>query len=198
MANRSYLFATDLVPTPGVWPAQGRMVGISEWNYDIPPAFRLMLTGNPRKAISSIWEVQEEIAVVGDYEAGVERLLSELGRHAGAEMEALREEARAFLMDPANRRKFLVLECGEIFEMEEGSKDEQTGRLIAEIEALRAEPATETERPRRRGVLGRLFGIERREARAMPVDWEAYGLGNWSNVLYFEPRGASGGESRGA
>src|SRR5579871_3934295 len=95
MANRGYLFATDLLPAPGVKPADGRMTGISEWNYDIPTAFRFLLTGNPRKTTSSIFDVPEQIAIVGDYSFGVERLLSELNNHSGSEVSALRDEARA-------------------------------------------------------------------------------------------------------
>lgn len=39
MANRSYLFAADAVPS-GILTAKERtIIGISEWAYDIPVAF---------------------------------------------------------------------------------------------------------------------------------------------------------------
>ncbi len=189
MANRSYLFATDLLPAPGVKPVEGRMTGISEWNYDIPTAFRLLLTGNPRKATSSIWEVPEQLAIIGDYSLGVERLLSELSNYSEAEATALHDEARAFLTDPANQRRFFVLECGEIFEMDDEPLEEQNDQLLHEIEALNTAPSPQAQIPTRVGLLGRLLG---RNAGTQRVDWNAYGLGNWSNVLYYEPWATDG------
>ena len=46
MANRSYLYASDVIPAPDVDPDRRRMTVISEWNYDIPVAFKLLLSGN--------------------------------------------------------------------------------------------------------------------------------------------------------
>jgi hypothetical protein len=192
MANRSYLFATDLMPSPCIRPADGRMIGISEWNYDIPTAFRLLLTGNPHKASSSIWDVPERIAIVGAYSSGVDRLLSELNNYSGSQVVALRDEARAFLTDPANQRKFFVLECGEIFGMNDVPLEEQSDRLLREIEALRTSPSVQPNSPARTGLAGRLFG---RAAGVPRVDWNSYGLGNWSNVLYYEPSASHDGEA---
>ena len=66
MANRSYLYSADTLPTSDV-NQKPRVVGISEWNYDIPVAFRLLLSGYPRKCRSVIWDFPDEIAIAGDY-----------------------------------------------------------------------------------------------------------------------------------
>ncbi|QEG32123.1 hypothetical protein GobsT_69740 [Gemmata obscuriglobus] len=43
MANRSYLYAADALPTSGA-EKKPRIVDIAEWKYDIPIAFRLLLS----------------------------------------------------------------------------------------------------------------------------------------------------------
>jgi hypothetical protein len=92
--------------------------------------------------------------------------LAEIG---DPEVGSMRAEAEAFLRAPGNRRKYFLLECGEIFEMEEDSMAEQNERLFDEIVELPGEM--------RSGVPG------------MSVNVDALGLGNWSNDLYFDPGG---------
>lgn len=189
MANRSYLYATDVPPSPAVKPADGRMIGISEWNYDIPPAFKLLLTGSPRKSISSIWQVPDEIAIVGDYGSGVSRLLRELDKIADPRIADLRSEAKAFLSDSKNQRSVFVLECGEIYELESKPLAEQNDRLWKEIGALSMSDSiewpVEATKPQS-GLLARVFGT-RKAGRSAEIDIDSLGLGNWSNVLYYEP-----------
>ena len=195
MDTRSYLFATDLVPGPGVSPVKGRMTGVSEWEDDVPMAFRLLLTGNPRKAASSIWDVPEPVAILGDYAEGVARLLEELGRYADPRPSALREQARAFLTNPRNERKYLVLECREVFERNPSPVAEQNERLLREIETLAAARTTSAPpiTPAKEGLISRLLGGG--GARRRPVDWDAYGLGSWSKKLYHQPWASDDGQT---
>jgi hypothetical protein len=74
MANRSYLYATNTVPGIDVIQSKRQIIGISEWNYDVPVVYKLLLSGNPRLCKSSIWDVPDLIAIVGDYSLGLERL----------------------------------------------------------------------------------------------------------------------------
>ena len=79
----------------------------------------------------------------------------------------MRSEARAFLTDPNNQRRYFVLECGEIYGMEDEPPGEQNTRLVEEIASL---------------------------ATVNTIPWptrsiDALGLGNWSNVLYYDPAG---------
>jgi hypothetical protein len=198
MANRSYLYSSNFVPSPDANEVDRRMTGIAEWNYDIPIAFKVLLSGNPRKCRSSIWEVPEEIAIVGDYDLGLARLFRFLDRIPLPEVVPLKEEARRFLTDEANKNRYFVLECGEIFEMDEVPLSEQNDRLLAEVRNI--EPLVEavlanlspsqptTAKPR--GFLSRLLGREppavAKKASAAGVD--SVGLGNWSNILYFDLR----------
>jgi hypothetical protein len=198
MANRSYLYSSNLVPSPEVGKSELRMNGISEWNYDIPLAFKILLSGKPRKCRSSIWEVPEEIAIVGDYDQGVDRLLLFLDRVPLPQMMPLKEEARRFLTDGANKSRYFVLECGEIFELDDKPLVEQNNLLLAEIHnlgpviesALADLSLTQPTGPKPAGFFSRLFGtkqpLPKKKDPAKVID--SLGLGNWSNVLYFDLR----------
>jgi hypothetical protein len=162
MANRSYLYSADALPTAGA-DKKPRVVGIAEWNYDIPLAFRLLLSAHPRKCRSVIWDFPDEIALAGDYEQGVTRLLSYLDRIEQPEIAELRDEAREFLA--ANKRRYFILECGEIFDMDSEPLAAQNDRLLSAVLEL----------------------VSDFPSLAIAEDVNSLGLGNWSNVLYFDP-----------
>ena len=67
MANRSYLYATNIVPGS---EEKDEMLGISEHPWDTPITYNLLPSGDPRTCKSSIWNQPEEIALVGDYATG--------------------------------------------------------------------------------------------------------------------------------
>jgi hypothetical protein len=198
MANRSYLYSSNFVTSPDTNEADRRMTGISEWNYDIPIAFKILLSGAPMKCRSSIWEVPEEIAIVGDYDQGLDRLLHFLDRIPLPEIIPLKEEARQFLTHDANKNRYFVLECGEIFEMDDAPPTEQNDRLLAEIRNI--EPLIESaladllpsqaSTAKASGFLSRLLDRKppapERKGSAGAV--HSLGLGNWSSILYFDLR----------
>ncbi len=186
MANRSYLYAANHIPSRNTSNADNRLVGISEWNYDVPIAFKLLLSQGTQKCTSSIWTVPEEAAIAGDYELGVARLMAYLERINDPAVLPLKEEARQFLTAPENKRRYFVLECGELFDMIDSPWDVQTDLLLNEIRRVaEAEESARVNAPLP-GFLGRLFGAKRSHA-IPPVKVESLGLGNWSNILYFDP-----------
>jgi len=71
MANRSYLYSCDITPDE---QDKTHLNGIAEWNYDIPIVFKLLLSGGPKICRSSIWSLDKKIALVGDYDEGVNKL----------------------------------------------------------------------------------------------------------------------------
>jgi hypothetical protein len=162
MANRSYLYASDLIPAAGIDLSRRRMIGISEWAYEIPWAFKQLVSVNPRRCVSSIWEGDEPIAVAGEYEPGVRRLLDFLDRLPRELVGPLADGARQFLLLAENRRQFFVLECGEIFEMEDDDLAVQADRLLKEIQQVNPPVSTSADA---------IYSL---------------GVGNWSNVLYFD------------
>lgn len=194
MANRSYLYSTNSVP-PAADKSQRSIVGISEWNYDIPLVFKLLLSANPKKCRSLIWDVPDEIAVAGDYEEGVTRLFRVLDRISIPEIVPLRDEAREFLAAERNKGQYFVLECGEIFEMIDQPLTSQNDELLSEIrnidgsaeETLAAYCKSPQTSPGK-GLLSRLL---RRTDPSSPQssrpDINSIGFGNWSNVLFYDP-----------
>ena len=103
--------------------------------------------------------------IAGDYEQGVARLLRYLDRIGHPKIAELRDEARAFLTAAENKRRYFILECGEIFQMDSEPLAAQNERLLSELLELESNapgPAT-------------------------VQDIDSLGLGNWSNILYFDP-----------
>ena len=48
MANRSYLYSCNVIPGPDAVEQGRKLVGISEYRFDIPIVFKLLLSGSPR------------------------------------------------------------------------------------------------------------------------------------------------------
>jgi hypothetical protein len=197
MANRSYLYSTNLVPGLDVNEGARRIVGIAEWNWDIPIVFKLLLSGDPKKCSSLIWGVSDEIALVGDYGVGVANMLRFLERVSHPTIATLKGEAEKFLAGENNKNRYFQLECCEIFEMGSESLAEQNDRLLAEIKdlgplmekaiaELDARMYEETHPP---GFFARLFGartpVRKHDANDLVY---ALGLGGWTNTLFFDPR----------
>lgn len=197
MANRSYLYSSNFVPSSDGSQADRRITGISEWKYDIPIAYKILVSGNPGKCRSLIWEVPDEIAIVGDYDQGVDRLLSFLDRIPLPTVVPLKEKARRFLTDEANKNRYFLLECGEIFDiMDEGSLADQNDQLLAEVRNI--EPIIErivadliaSQPGKVRDFLSRLLGrklllLEKKDFADAIC---SLGLDNWSSILYFDLR----------
>ncbi|MGE8224916.1 MAG: hypothetical protein ACN6RK_03925 [Stenotrophomonas sp.] len=107
MANRSYLYAGNGLGHDGGSPEHRRITGISEWNYDIPLIYKILMSGNPRIVQSSIWVDAGNIAITSNYDLGVARLSQFLDRITLPEALELKQEALAFLAE--NRREDFCL-----------------------------------------------------------------------------------------
>lgn len=202
MANRSYIYSTNQLPGAEPVGIRNEPIGISEWNYDIPLVFKLLVSGNVAVSKSAIWPDAGAVALVGDYDEGVARLKSFLERIRLPEAQPLVQGAIAFVEAEVNRRKYFLLEPGEILEMADEPLVEQNYRLRdsitnvdAEVESALAQltvvaPAA----PEPLGFLARLFG-RKPQVPELAVDLSAtvrsFGLGNWSNTLYYELRNSS-------
>lgn len=142
MANRTYLYATDRHPDAERSDATepGDIAGLSEAAYRIPLSYRLLLSGAPAVSRSLIWP-EDRIGLTGDFATGAQRLGRFLDRLARAapELRQACADTRAFLSAPANRRRWVVLEAGEIFDMASEPLAEQTAALLGEIQAVDAE-----------------------------------------------------------
>ena len=197
MANRSNLYSTKVIPGPNAKANGRKLVGISEWNYDIPIVFKLLLSGNPKACLSSIWNNPEEIALIGDYASGVKNLEGFLSKVALPSAQDLISEAIEFLSRSENRNQYFVLECGEIFDMEEAPLLEQNLALLEQVKNLQPEmdhalqslmpPPVVPSKPV--GFFSKLLSRAPESPKPAHDPMKpvyALGLGNWSNILYFD------------
>ena len=192
MANRSYLYSTNHLPESPEWKKVRDLHSIAEWNYDIPVAFKLLLAGNPIAVKSSIWETAEKIAIAGDFQAGL-TVLNEYLSRLPPQAEMLVTEAREFLSKVDNERNYFILECGEIFDMDEGSLEGKNLALIEEIKSISQEihalsvPSPIIPQEPKRSFLDKLLGRKHEQPKYDTLEpFYGLGLGNWSNILYFQ------------
>jgi len=178
MANRSYLYTLDAVPTKKKKPKPVR--SLSEWGWDIPMSHKILASESPKRCPSAIWP-EHEIGVVADFAGGRDRLLAFLDVVAGSKpknakafAEALAETKKT-LASKKHAGKFTLLECGEIFDMLDDDLVKSADRLVEkEIPALKKK------------VDAAIAGKEKKWASDVAKTWEKdLGL-YWADVLYFE------------
>ena len=205
MANRSHLYSSEHIPDGTRRP----LTGIAEWSWDVPLVFKILVSDSPRACRSSIWELDEDIAIVANYEGGVKKLRDFLKRIERQDAQPLLQEALDFLENPENRNTYFILEPGEIYECMDEEFHIQNANLIEEI--LRVEDTYDealkslTPRPPRKpGLLKRWWDkwmedgqnhFRRREPHPLDSVYEL-GLGNWRNTLFYDLSQPSKDESK--
>ena len=184
MANRAYLYSTNHIPGTAVSKTDPRrFVGISEWPYDIPLAYGLLLSGNPRTCRSVIWDAPEDISIIADYEPGVERLKAFMREFDVPAAQPLFDETVAFLDAAENRNSYFFLEPLEVYELMEGDipalnrglcratthLDERAAEAVEHVQHIARDPAQSDE-----DVVAAVHEL---------------GFGEWSNILYWDLSG---------
>ncbi|MGP9556777.1 DUF7822 domain-containing protein [Psychrobacter sp. AOP7-A1-24] len=109
------MYSTNTIPEANQNDSSRVLTGISEYNYDIPIVFKVLLSGNPQACLSLIWDNPEKIALIGDYASGVQNLEAFLAAITLPAAQAPITEALEFLRMPENQNQYFILECGEIF-----------------------------------------------------------------------------------
>jgi hypothetical protein len=178
MANRSYVYAVDTLPTKKKQPKPIR--SLSEFGWGVPVAHQLLASGSPRRCQSAIWE-EHEIGIAGDFKVGRDRLFRFLEALAGVKglkkKDAFAEavaETRAFLEAKKHVGKYILLEAGEIYDLLDGE-------LVDACEAQIREIGKTAERVERA-----IAGKEPKFMAKLAKSWEAeLGL-YWADVLYFQ------------
>ncbi|MFB7032609.1 hypothetical protein ACFCXG_38825, partial [Streptomyces sp. NPDC056295] len=130
MANRSYLYSADSMPSETEVPQRIRC--ISEHNWDIPLAHKLMVGRGTRIVPSMIWN--PPIGIAADYADGA-ALLRDLLRVVGEGIEEDAEFAECVARTTAHlekqQAKYFVLETGEIVSMTDDDPAESVRRLVS-------------------------------------------------------------------
>lgn len=199
MPNRCYIYATNR-DADGVAPMSGPpCIGASEHSHEIPLVFKILASVNPRPCLSRNWILEEPIlvAVVGEFDGGVKRLMEFLKRIESPALAEMKAQATEFLGREANRRKCFRLEPFEIFWLNDDSPESQMERLLNEIsdlgrhmDAALARLERKRVAPLPRGFFARLFqSAPLPPPKPLePVEWGySIGLGYWQNALCFMP-----------
>ncbi|MGQ3013782.1 MAG: DUF7822 domain-containing protein [Flavobacteriales bacterium] len=174
------------------------------WDYDDAIAIR----GRYKEGRDRLFRFLEELSARNIYPE------TELRLHIS--------RTRAFLNNEENHLDYMILECAELFEMGDNGPEKQNAELheeIQNIDDLIADFYTEVdifnlrlqalqkqleEQRRPAGLLQKLFGpkeladttaLEQEIAKIEQEKWFILGIGDWSNILYYEPR-LRGGKDR--
>lgn len=144
MANRSFLYAMDRVPSSRSDPPPGQATGLSDWAYDIPLSYRLLVSGQPRVCV--LYDVYDDtddppLALAGEADGGHGRLCRFLDLLAAtpeasgdAEFLSNCAETKAFLA--SHRLGYYYLDTTEIDCLSSAGSVEQTLQEVVELAAL--------------------------------------------------------------
>jgi hypothetical protein len=104
---------------------------------------------------------------------------------------SLVSEAIDFLSKDENKRRYLILEGGEIFDMSDDILHEQNLNLVAEIAALNKRinsiEIPQAIKLKKVSFLDTLLGRKKKEHQPdLLKPFYPLGLGEWSNVLYYQ------------
>jgi hypothetical protein len=181
VANRSYLYSTDALPTESSNPSVIR--AISEHNWAIPLAHQLLLGRSTQIVPSMIWN--RPVGIAGDFAGGAELFTDFLRAVARGEVAEREEFDECVATTTAHLEKqrdlFLVLEAGEMFDVM-GGDVERSARDLADQDIPHAVELAEA-------AVG---GAEGEWLTSVRASWRDH-VGSWySDVLYY-----SFGPSRG-
>ncbi len=176
MANRSYLYSINEIPT-GKANKNTKIIGLSEYNYRIPAVYKVLVSSNPQKTHSIIFD--SKIGITGNYKKGLvnlKRYLNSLKREDIPNKDKLDEyisKALKFLNKESNIQEFFQLEIGEIMNGSFNGQDVYS-------ETLNTAKELEVMFERVRGDILPAYEMN-------TYNWEEeLGLDYWSNILYFD------------
>ncbi|MFE1575919.1 DUF7822 domain-containing protein [Streptomyces fradiae] len=173
MANRSYLYSADSMPSEAEIPRRIRC--ISEHNRDVPLAHKLLVGRGTTVVPSMIWN--PPIGIAADYADGA-ALLLDLLRVVGEGLEADAEFAECVTRTTAHlekqRAEYFILETGEVVAM---TSDDPA----ASVRSMAAEDIPGAVASAEAAIAGR-NGDWLASVRA---DWQRHFASFYADALYF-------------
>ncbi|MFC8586623.1 hypothetical protein ACFUGD_19070 [Streptomyces sp. NPDC057217] len=173
MANRSYLYSADSMPSETENPQRIRC--ISEHNWDIPLAHKLLVGRGTTIVPSMIWN--PPIGIAGEYAAGA-ALLLDLLRVVGEGLEGDAEFAECVARTTAHldkqRAKYFVLETGEIVSM---TDDDPVGSVRSLVSGEIPRAVAEAE--------AAIAGRDDDWLASVRADWQKHFASFYADALYF-------------
>ncbi|RAJ56965.1 hypothetical protein K388_04643 [Streptomyces sp. KhCrAH-43] len=173
MANRSYLYSADSTPDEAEIPQRIRC--ISEHNWDIPLAHKLLVGRGTTIVPSMIWNPR--IGIAADYAGGAALLrgvLDAVGKGLEGDAEFAECVARTTAHLDKQQAAYFILETGEIISMDGDDPAAHVQRLVAgdiPDTVARAEAA--------------LAGRNEEWLASLRADWQSHFASFYSEALYF-------------
>ena len=183
MANRSYLYATG----------DKKSIGISEYGYDIPLSFKILVSQDAKIVDSIIWDDsdifddsdEQQTAVQGDFVKGRKKFFDFLDMLAKekvfAEYKLVSKllhyiaQTKEFLNDKAHANRYFRLENGELYAMNASSWQKQNKTLF-DNEILKIDNE----------IQSFLVGLRKANDKAEVDDLlESLALNDWNDILYY-------------
>lgn len=226
MANRSYIYTIDFDRSKRKQQDSDKICGLSEYKYSIPLSFKLLISQDTKLCDSMIWDYEKPLAIIGDYRKGRERLLAFLEE---LKMKGLFDEddldnriniTKESLYDSKRDLDYVLLECGELYEMMDvdlGLQNQELFDEIKNIDGAIEEFYADIERLNQKekeladsmkiftkpmGFFSKLFRGKQKEHEKSKVKrsmtnierekWNTLGIDFWVETLYFHfPNNAS-------
>ncbi|MFA0570908.1 DUF7822 domain-containing protein, partial [Vibrio gallaecicus] len=133
MANRAYLYTCEKNPDGS---GLCNFKGVSEWNYDIPVLYKILVSSQTQTFQSQVFQGDEHIALIGDTSGGVAALEEFVAKIKRKDSAPLIEEALAFLKSHSSSNSYFLLECAEIYDMESPDFEGQNQQLLKEVQGF--------------------------------------------------------------
>lgn len=196
MANCSYLFLSNTNFLRMGNTEAPPMRHVSTAPHDVPFAFKVLLSGEPRAIERSRGGPRSSFGLIGDRRSGVDRLEAFLHRIDLPIAQPVIQHTLSFLNKPEHQSAYFVLDPADVFDLTDESHTKQAQKLIDEIENIDATFEYELARliaplgpitigpgvmP---GLIARLFGAKQQPAKLVPFPQPLYrfeqaGLLNW-------------------
>lgn len=211
MANRSYLYSLTNQPK-SYYDRPDSINELSEWAYDVPLAYKILMSGNPQRCASLISDGFEEeaektplYAITADFDIGFQRLLkfkSIVEPLIYAEDDGMKEEINEgfnYLIE--SRLPYLLLETIELEIMCTNDRDELRDNVDKDIELIKlvgeavdALPEDEEQareilkvvaKTQQDNVFSVFYGIELNHKFDYAECLQTMGIGYWHDGLYY-------------
>lgn len=134
MANRCMLFAVTEVPNATKRP--GKILALSEFGYDIPAIYKLLVSANSQICASVVWE-EDNVAICGETKNGLVRLqqIRSMFQDSDPGSREL-DEAITYLVRPHMEGfPYLLLEPFEVMHLNSAPFSRQIESLMHEVES---------------------------------------------------------------
>lgn len=215
MANRSYLYSISFDKTTEDRQENDKIVDLSEYSYNIPISYKILVSQDTKLSHSIIWDYENPIAIQGNFQKGKQKLFLFLEKlkneniFDSEELEKYITDTKTFIEN--NELENVILECGEIYEMNDEDLEIQNQQLFDEIyninntidnllnELKSAKLSLEKMYVERENLsnpsfFSKIFSSNKSRTEELDKNieitknnmWWSLGIDYWSNILYYD------------